>query len=407
MPRFDTDSDGVRTDRDVIRPNQHLPEGSTAGGSARYGNSRAGIAFLQTSAGNRAVTTALGINRTGALTAQRLSAVHGQHAASGAVSLTASLTSPVTEGARVRYEAEFPPIPGSFEFEFTLADRNGGGVHRLIRSPSRVAVLRLPGAGMQYRITCRVRLGRASLGSVSLDQDTVARDPRVPQPWVSQDTAAFAELANDFRGYILDSATATGPQGITALFLAAVLRMEIQNTPALPLQSPSLAREREIAGVEDAFTRRDSGASVAPGELDRSIGVGQVKASTAAMVTGDTPWVEQDRNNRAVGRAETSRNYLGLTPGQQRGVFDLLRWPKSNIDTAARLLSQLKNRSHRYPTLSRAAFGGSQRAIEIIATEYNLGPSVTPESLAQPSYYGGEIRKFMDDPLMQTFFPNT
>lgn len=407
MPRFDTDSGGLQTGRNATRPSQHPPESVTTDAPTPLGNSRARIASLQNSAGNRTVTALLSVERAAALTAQRLSAVHGQHAANGAVSLTASLTSPVTEGALVRYEAEFPPIPGSFEFEFTLTDRNTGGVHRLIRSPSRVAVLRLPGAGMQYRITCRVRFGPTSVGSVSLDQDTVARDPRVPQATVSQDAAAFAELVNDFRGYVLESATATGPQGITALFLAAVLRMEIQNTPALPLQSPRAAREREIAGVDDALTRRDRGETVTAGELDRSMGVGQIKASTAAMVTGDTPWVEQDRNNRAVGRAETSRNYLGLTPGQQRGVFDLLRWPKSNIETAARLLSRLKNRSHRYPTMSRAAFGGSQRAIEIIATEYNLGPSRTPEALANPSYYGAEIWMFTNDPLMQTFFPNT
>ncbi|MFB9499737.1 hypothetical protein ACFFR6_22410 [Saccharothrix mutabilis subsp. capreolus] len=88
-------------------------------------------------------------------------------------------------------------------------------------------------------------------------------------------------------------------------------------------------------------------------------------------------------------------------------MITLLSWPKSNIATAARLLARLKNRSHRYPGMSRAAFGAHERATKIIATEYNLGGSRTPVAPANPSWYGDEARKNMNDPEMARTFPNT
>jgi hypothetical protein len=71
----------------------------------------------------------------------------------------------------------------------------------------------------------------------------------------------------------------------------------------------------------------------------------------------------------------------GLGPTQQREILTLLAGPRSNITTAARLLARLKNRPHRYPTMTRAAFGANERAVKIVATEY------------------------MQDPLMREFFP--
>ena len=97
---------------------------------------------------------------------------------------------------------------------------------------------------------------------------------------------------------------------------------------------------------------------------------------------------------------------MALNPGKQRTLITLLSWPKSNITTAAQLLASLKNRSHRHPNLSRAAFGASERAAKIIATEYNLGGSRTPEALANPSWYGDEAWKNMNDPEMGRVFPN-
>jgi hypothetical protein len=70
---------------------------------------------------------------------------------------------------------------------------------------------------------------------------------------------------------------------------------------------------------------------------------------------------------------------MALSPSRQHTLITLLSWPKSDITTAAQLLARLKNRSHRHPSLSRAAFGASVHAVKIIATEYNVGGSETRE----------------------------
>ncbi|GAA0671268.1 hypothetical protein GCM10010193_24370 [Kitasatospora atroaurantiaca] len=265
--------------------------------------------------------------------------------------------------------------------------------------------LRLPGANQQYRLTCRVQTGPTTLGTVALDQDTVARDPRIPAPMIDQEAAATAELMTDFRGYVIEAAAGTGANGITSLFLASLLRNEIANTPPLPGQSPRAARERELARSDAAVRERERGGAPEADVLNASIGVGQIKPSTAATVTGATPWVEQDRNDREPGRRRALANYLGLSPAQQREILTLLAWPRGNITTAARLLARLKNRSNRYPGLTQAAFGANERAVKIVATEYNIGASTTHEALAQPSTYGDTVWTNMQDPLMRQFFP--
>jgi hypothetical protein len=74
-----------------------------------------GILSLQRYAGNRAVTSIVVTHRDGVV-AQRLSSEHGQHAHNGAAFLTASLTSPVPAGARVRYQVEYLGPPGLTSF---------------------------------------------------------------------------------------------------------------------------------------------------------------------------------------------------------------------------------------------------------------------------------------------------
>lgn len=336
----------------------------------------------------------------------RLSDAHGQHVATGPVGLTADLTSPITEGALVRYEAEYHGLlDAGVSFEFTLTGQNTGDVIRRVAGPESVAQLKLPGAGRRYRIQCRVLRGTSVIGSASLDQVTVAADPRVPRPWFDQDAAAVAELINNFRRYVTESAAATGGNGISALFLAALLRVEIANTPALPLISPARSRDREIDGVDETLGDRERGRPVSGQDLDRSVGVGQIKLSTAAMATGATPWIEQDRNERSVGRAEARENFLALPTVRQREILTLLRWPRSNIATTAQILAHLKNRENRYPGMSRAAFASSERATKIIASEYQLGGSTSPEALAQPTEYGDEVWQNMHDAIMQQFFP--
>ncbi|QLE75770.1 DUF4157 domain-containing protein [Streptomyces rectiverticillatus] len=344
-----------------------------------------------------------------ARTLQRLTSEHGQHAEQGVVSLTSDLSSPVTEDAQVTYQAEYQGDAGENpRFEFTLIDRATGAVIFAVTRSKPDMWFRLSGAGRRYRVTCRITSTAGTLGTVALDHDTIARDPKIPRPWTTldPDAQAAAELMTDFRGYVIEAATATGAEGITALMLASVLRHEIGNTSLLPIGSPRAARESELAKTDATLRRRESGKPVETKDLDRSVGVGQVKSSTAAMVTGAIPWTEQNRENRAPARGKVQADYMALPPARQREILTLLSWPRSNISVAARYLARLKNRPNRYPKMTRAAFGSNERAVKIIATEYNLGPSTSAEALAEPADYGGQVWKYMQDPLMQQFFPN-
>ena len=88
----------------------------------------------------------------------------------------------------------------------------------------------------------------------------------------------------------------------------------------------------------------------------------------------------------------------------KRGIFTQLRWPRSNIAMAARLLAALKNRANRFPSLTRAQFAADARAVAIVATEYVGGPTSTPAGEATPSSYGSWVWQQMRETLVQRFF---
>ncbi|MGW1893991.1 eCIS core domain-containing protein [Streptomyces sp. NPDC002004] len=351
-------------------------------------------------------TPAVAPDRTPVL--QRLTSQHGQHAEQGVVSLTSDLSSPVVEGTRVSYRAEYQGDAGDLpRFEFTLTNRDTGEVIWKVTRSKPDIWFRLNGAGRRYRMTCKITSNAGTLGTVALDHDTTPRDPRIPHPMTkfSPDEQAAEELMADLRGCVLEAATATGEDGLPALVLASVLRHEMANTTLAPIGSPREARESELAETGLALHRRELGKPTEAKDLDRSVGVGQVKLSTAAMVTGAIPWTEQAPADRGPGRGKVQADFMKLTPAQQREILTLLSWPRGNISVAARFLTRLKNRPNRYPKMSRNDFGSNERAVKIIATEYNLGPSTSPESLARPSSYGDEVWKHMQDPLMRQFFP--
>jgi hypothetical protein len=87
-------------------------------------------------------------------------------------------------------------------------------------------------------------------------------------------------------------------------------------------------------------------------------------------------------------------------------IVNLLSVPETNIAAAAKILAGNKNRPTRYPQLDRKAFASNERAVEIVATEYQLGATSTPESAAIPTDYGKQIWALTQDATMQTLFPD-
>jgi hypothetical protein len=125
------------------------------------------------------------------------------------------------------------------------------------------------------------------------------------------------------------------------------------------------------------------------------------------MTEGKIPWIDQDPTNRDPARDQANKNFENLRIGQKSTLFEMVRWPKSNIRLATESLAKLKNRPNRYPSLKRVEFANDQKAVGVIATEYNSGPTSSDAKSAAPSDYGRWAWHNMSDPIIARFFPNT
>lgn len=364
------------------------------------------------------------ISRITRPTVMFLTNASGQHADTATGGITADLTSPIVVGRSVRFQTDIAPT-ASYTPVTTLAspyhfyrwdvfDRDSGAKVASDTSVANQRSIVYPRAG-HFRVECvLVDPHKGTTPAVTLDQDVVAEDPKLAASLSSNTDYGEAEreLVDDLRSYVNDAAAGTGPQGITARFLAAILREEISNTNPTPSFVPfrdtnKQSRESELSGVDAAIKKQASGQSVPPQDIDHSVGVAQVKLSTAAMAQGLIPWTEADPANKQPARNTIAKNFSALPNTTLTDLYNLLAWPKSNIKTAANFLAKLKNRANRYPSMPRATFGVNQRACEIIATEYNVGATNSPEVSAQPSNYGQTIWTNMSTPVVQKVFPNT
>ena len=329
----------------------------------------------------------------------------------GAWDLTCDLPSPIAVGAEPHYRLGMPggahasgsaapgsAAPGSagslpasparrVSYRWTVRDRSDG--HPIWRTVTADPELRIAAAAPGRYVVDVVVLGNGSPSGVCLSLDHVVElEPEILTVGLEGSNVAVAqamrELVNDLRPYVIEAAAATGPCGIPARCLAAVLFIEI-------LSRPKAAREVEL---DD------------PDAHDRPLGVGQIRPMTAAMVMGAAPWIDQDRSDRRPARDLIKAGYDALTPETKRAILTRLRWPKSNIALAAKLLATLKNRPNRYPGLARAQLGNDPGAVGILATEYVSGATHTPAADARPSGYGSWVWHQMQESLMQRFFPN-
>jgi hypothetical protein len=181
---------------------------------------------------------------------------------------------------------------------------------------------------------------------------------------------------------VRSAALATGPNGVTPKLVAAVLLTEM------------FFRNTQAGAFGDSFGS------------DPSLGWGQMKTSTALMALGDIPVVTAAARTpeaRAAAAQRVATEYGGVPEERRAAVRAMLANPDQNIDLVARWLAQLKNRPNRYSLLTNQAFGSNERAVKIIATEYNLGPTDTPESDARASQYGDVIWQVMTSRRLDPF----
>ena len=325
----------------------------------------------------------------------------------GGWDLICDLASPIAVGAEPCYRLGLPRAERAaaerrYTYRWTVRRRTDGGpIWQMVTD---VPELRIAAAAPgRYLVEVVALAGGTPTGMrLSLDHD-VEHEPETLTAKLQGASRSLAEamreLVTDLRPYIIGAAAATGPQGITSRCLAAVLFIEV-------LSRPKAMRERELDEVSALIAARERGDRPSPesGALDRLLGVGQLRPTTAAMAIGAVPWSDQDRNDRRPTRDQIKANYDALPLATKQAIFTRLRWPKSNIAIAATLLSTLKNRANRYPALTRAQFAADPTAVGIVATEYVSGPTLTPAAAARPSGYGSWVWHQMQETLMRQFF---
>ena len=196
------------------------------------------------------------------------------------------------------------------------------------------------------------------------------------------DALAAAAWVYAMRREIIQAADGTGPLGIPPELLAAIVAMEMVN------RGDSMAAEILVAQL---FWLGD-----------HSIGITQMKLSTAAMQQGILPWItaksgSEDDRDTAGDKVES--HFDALQDSVKEQLLETLADPAQALAVTAPYLARLKNRSNRFPALKagQLADGLHGDLAAIIATEYHLGPTDTPRDKAKPDSYGNAVGMFASD----------
>ena len=339
-------------------------------------------------------------------------------------SLVSYLTQPLLVNSRQDYavisSADSVPVgAGSItpdlSYRWTVTNTTSGWILHDLEGEEGVFNWTPKGPG-QHEVKVVVSSDGAELVTLSLTQQV--QDP--PPPWeqvqaaLESNTApasqlfAMREICIELHDYIVAAANSTGPSGVPPLMVAAVMFMEAWGRPKDGSPGADAIR-RKLAGESGYWPRRDAAweklqrflgqkayhlhlHDIREVELDlvreflneinpvdrafmgaKSLGVGQIAMTTTAMVTGDTDWTELSETNRKELLDQIEQAWSGLGFETKVDIFNTLRFPKQNAWVAANLLAKIKNRPHRFPSLSAQDVLTNAKAIDIIATEFNRG----------------------------------
>lgn len=309
--------------------------------------------------------------------------------------LMVDLSQPVQVGTEVSAEliqfgSELWPQQVRFSVRWTLTAGSSSGT-TLALNPDEPYRFTIPDeASVQIRAEL---LNNDATTSIDLSMTLTCTNDAVRRTaWSSGNNyeRAAAELSADLFQYIEDAANATGANGVSARFVASVLAIEISNRPKTGRATElDEVRDEIIEIVFERHRRHYFDQFNINLYLHRSIGVGQTKMSTLAMALGWMPLIEHERvSGRESREAEIAEAFMRLTTDQMWELWRRLRWPKSAVAAVAMVLAHLKNRPNRYSHLSRSQFSADNRAMAIVATEYNMGATNSPEAAAAPTGYG-------------------
>jgi hypothetical protein len=372
--------------------------------------------------------------------------------------LISYLTDPVPNNSRLDYVLICHEDADDFKWSFRDPDTN------MLYSATRtqnVASITVPAAGnLQIQVTA----SNAGKEIATLTLTQVVSEPSTKFQTLITDIGSggrtpdaalifsLREICEELKPYIDAAAATTGPQGIPARLLAAVLFMEVWGRPkdgspkARQIRkslegeeyNPRIqAIEDKLKGWVDMKVKKTHLDSIRDVELElirgflnevelltppdprlgelyfaarKSLGVGQIAMTTSAMAGGLIDWKEMTEGKKEETLKAIDAQYQTLNADQIRGIFTGLRFPKANIVTAAGLLAKLKNRPHRFPNMTPTDVVNSAQAIGIIATEYNRGAFDTPLASMKNNGNGTRAVNYVlaakDQYLLTRYFPD-
>jgi hypothetical protein len=300
------------------------------------------------------------------------------------------------------------------EYEISVAIKSGGAVAKTLKLHQTVLSIN-PGEGLDQLFPFEMQTSAAGFWPLNFVLNLIKRAVYAGE-WDSTGEVLF-----ELWGYILEAASSTGPQGIPAQLLAALIYQQVLTHPkefsiTRPIYIGPAVRSTELEWAAEDLNQPDSFRLTT--QIDDALGVGQIPPQTAAMLLGYTQWREkpEERKDRKAVDEQIHADFVALPADTKVELFNLLRFPKTNINLAAKLLTRLKSRKDpmRWPQLTQQQLmtqdpaanpqASHEDAILLVTTEYYIGAVKTPSDRAMPNSEACSVLKSMKDTYIKPFF---
>jgi hypothetical protein len=244
-------------------------------------------------------------------------------------------------------------------------------------------------------------------------------DPSYSVAAVGSDPAVTGELANSFRNYILSAAAdhQLPPRLLGAIAYTGISDAPKDQTVGATVWTPG--RDQKLEWAADEL----NGGGGWVTDIDDPLGVCQLTLPTLATVVGPAglggnaynTWREKaaDGSNASEIDDLLLSDFDALTNDQKIDLFNLARFPRTNIERCAALLAWLRDRPNRWPGLSADQLLAEPLAIETLTSELDDGPNdgttATPQRAAGESPttgWAGKVALHMALPTVRILFPD-
>ena len=249
-----------------------------------------------------------------------------------------------------------PAVTTSPDGELLLQPTNSGSL--------RVSVSILNGSGTQL---ATLTLDQTVVPPSEELEDLIAEANEDSGPGMA-DPGALRELINQYNAYY-QSVTLQAPES-TGGFKRLVFNMCFDGV------IKRNADERKFH-ADELKTALNSGDTDFATLSTQGIGVCNVRLLLLAMtLPGIMPWtlMPADQNQRAVKLEELHQSLAALNDNQKIDLFNIARFPKSNISACARMLENLRNQYFNTTSFEDVLTGMSGARAQWIIAQYRQGP---------------------------------